>query len=145
MDLNLWGDGSCMLEEWVDVTLTHPYKRATRVSAACTDGAAVGTAEEKKRKRYGKGAGGVSCAPFGLELWGRGGASALSLLDRLASQLRARDGARPRHSVTGRWRAELGVALYRAMAATVACAVRPQPTARSIANEHLAAPIPEPG
>ena len=137
MDLHLWGSDGALLEEWLDVTLTHPYRKSARKGAAEHDGAAAEAAEERKRRRYGVGAGGISCGPFGLELWGRGGVSALAVLDRLSSQCCQRSG-RPRHLVQARWRAELGVALNRALAATVEGSTRPQPHTAGADSNHLA-------
>ena len=111
------------MEEWVDVTLTHPFKAKGRQQAASTDSHAVEAAEGRKRLRYGAGSGGVVCAPAGLELWGRLGASACTVLDRLSCQHAEFTGA-ARHSTSRRWRAELGIALYRALSATVAQACR---------------------
>ena len=136
LDLHLWGHTEAMLEAWVDVTLTHPFKRDARKTAAAEDGATVATAESKKRKRYGKGSNGVACAPFGLELWGRCGASALAVLERLCDQLCLRTG-RPRHAALARGRAELGVAMYRALAATVACSTRCKPHEDEVDCAHL--------
>ena len=124
LDVYIWSSGPELLEEWVDVTATHPRKATARKAAAVQDGVAVEAAESKKRKRYGEGVGGVSVSPAGSESWGRLGVSALSLLERLASQHATTTGA-VRSRTLQRWKAELGVALVRALAETVTQAQRP--------------------
>ena len=119
-----------MFEEWLDVTVTHPARESIAREASNNDGAAVEEVEKRKLKRYGVGLGGVSCTPFGLETWGRMGASANSFLDRLAGQHAALTG-QPRTRLLKRWRAVLGVVLCRALAESVRQAAR-----RPAAAEH---------
>ena len=65
----------------------------------------------------------ISCTPVGLESWGRLGVSASSFLTRLAAQAAELQGI-SWHRLERRWRAELGVALFRAYAETVRQATR---------------------
>ena len=123
LDLHVWGHGEIVREEWIDVTITHPAKQSGRPAARKDDGAAVLVAEGKKLKRYGQGSGGVSCSPFGVETWGRFGPSALEVLERIADQHALHRGA-CRWRTRARWAAELGVALMRALAETVAQSTR---------------------
>ena len=74
LDVHWWGPGDALYEEWVDVTVAHPWKLDAQRAAARTDGAAVAKAEARKRTRYGVGTGGVQCAPFATESLGRMGA-----------------------------------------------------------------------
>ena len=120
MDLHLWSHCAELKEEWVDVTVTNPY-RSKMKEQACGDGAeglAAEDAEQRKRDRYGAGRGGTVCTPFGVEMWGRLGSSAHDLFERLAA-LHARRSRTRTSSVLRRWLAEMGVALYRAMAETI--------------------------
>ena len=112
-----------MFEEWVDATVTHPNKQDGRAKAVKESGVAVEKAEQRKRTRYGIGTGGTQCAPFGSESWGRLGASAYAVIERLAGQHVDHCGA-SRARVLRRWLAELGVALCRAQAETVAQSAR---------------------
>ena len=89
-----------------------------RASLPDSEGVAAENAENRKSTRYGTGLNGVSCVPFGTELWGRMGHSANAMLERLLQQFSEHTGA-PKGLAKQRWRAELGCALYRAMAATV--------------------------
>ena len=123
LDIHLWGSGDGLYEEWVDVTVTHPWKQSSRKAASSKDGAAAEQAEARKRSRYAEGVGGTQCAPAGSETWGRLGASALQVLDRLACQNACRTWA-PQARTLKRWRAELGIALNRALAASIAQAGR---------------------
>ena len=134
LDVHLWGQGDGVLEEWIDVTATHPQERDKQQAAAQQSGAAVQSAEGRKRKRYGVGIGGVQCTPAGFESWGLMGVDANAVLDRMAAQHSARTG-QPRHVTLRRWRAELGIALNRALAATVAQAAR-VPRAEQEADPH---------
>ena len=123
LDVHLWGQGGSLFEEWVDATVTHPNKQDGRLKAVKESGVAVETAEQRKRTRYGIGTGGTQCAPFGSETWGRMGASAYAVIERLAGQHVDHCGA-SRARVLRRWLAELGVALCRAQAETVAQSAR---------------------
>ena len=119
LDIHVWGSGMTVREDWIDVTITHPARKQMKEKAATLDraGVAAEDAEERKRKRYGTGLHGVSGVPFGLEVWGRLGHSVNAMLKRLLSQVSENSGSSG--GVTRkRWRAELGCALYRAMAAT---------------------------
>ena len=123
LDVHLWSPGPEPFEEWVDVTVVHPFQVKRKAAATGNDGVAVEAAEQSKRERYGLGVGGVACAPMGFESWGRIGCSAQGVLDRLAVQ-HARLHSAPCARTLRRWRAELGVAMYRAMAETAAAACR---------------------
>ena len=67
--------------------------------------------------------GGVTVSPFGVEAFGRLGRHALAVLEKLALQRAARGGGPPARCLR-RWRAEIGVALLRAIAETAADAGR---------------------
>ena len=105
------------------MTVSHPFQVKLRARAYKDDAVAATAAEQRKRERYGLGAGGTSCTPMGLESWGRFGCSTQGVLDRLAVQ-HARFRNAPCARTLRRWRAELGVAMYRALAETVAAACR---------------------
>ena len=96
----------------------------SRHAAAEKAGAAAAAAEGRKQKRYGLGRGGVSVSPFCTESWGRMGDSAMAVMRQLAGQHARATGAQ-RSRTLQRWLAQLGVAMYRAMAETVAQACRP--------------------
>ena len=100
------------------------------------DGTAVAKAEGRKLTRYGNGTGGVRVAPAGFETWGRLGDSCHSVLVRLAAQ-RCSNGSTEGspHRILRRWLAEMGVALQRAMAETVAQSCRRTLTPEEEANE----------
>ena len=119
LDVHLWGYSPAHYEEWVDVTVTHPNQKEGRQRAMREDGAAAERAEQRKRTRYGVGINGVQCAPFGSETWGRMGASAYTILERLADQ-HAHHCCASKPRTLRRWLAELGVALNRAQAESVA-------------------------
>ena len=123
LDVHLWGNGQAVYEEWVDVTVTHPWKHAAKHKASREDGVGAGQAEESKCSRYGTGTGGVQCVTFAAESWGRLGASACAVLDRVALQYSEHCCA-PRSRVLRRWLAELGVAMCRAQAESVAQCTR---------------------
>ena len=123
LDLHLWSAGCELFEEWLDVTVTHPWRQTSRRQAAETDGAAVRQAEGRKLTRYGVGSGGVSVAPAGFETWGRLGGSCHTVLERLAAQRASKHCESPSR-ILRRWFAELGVAQLRAMAVTAAQASR---------------------
>lgn len=103
--------------------MTNPFRLDKRRQAAVRDAVAVEAAEAAKFTRYGEGRGGVKCSPFGLEAFGRLGRHALAVLEDLALQRAARAAGQPARSLR-RWRAELGVALVRALAETAADACR---------------------
>ena len=120
MDLHLWSHSAELKAEWVDVTVTNPYRSRLKEQACREEAAGLATeeAEQRKRVRYGIGRGGTVCTPFGVEIWGRLGTSAYDLFERLAA-LHARRSRTRTSSVLRRWLAEMGVALYRAMAETI--------------------------
>ena len=109
-------------DEWVDVTVTHPWKAATRHKAATEPGTAARQAAERKAKRYGPGSGGVRVRPFAVETWGRLGPEASELLQVLSAAWAAKVHAHPRRLAQQvvRWKENIGAAVVRAMASTVA-------------------------
>ena len=120
--MHLWSSGQpWLVEEWVDVTVTHPWRQQLRRKASSANGVAAADAENRKEARYGVGRGGVRVTPFAVETWGRMGAGAETLLSKLSAhwawRTRARAGAAA--AKERQWRAELGVALVRAQAATL--------------------------
>ena len=142
MDVHIWSHGTELMEEWIDVTASHPGKQSTKQRAMVVGGCTAEQIEEVKRKRYGTGTGGVACSPAGLELWGRLGGSACAVLERLAALHEQRHQV-PRHVTLQRWRAELGCALMRALAATVAKAAAAAPQASHCEHAHLHSAEPE--
>ena len=109
----------------MDVTVTNPFRLERRRQAAQENAHAARAAEQAKFTRYGEGRGGVTVSPFGLEAFGRLGRHALAVLERLSLQRAARGGGQPARCQR-RWRAELGVAVVRALAETAASAGREQ-------------------
>ena len=109
-------------DEWVDVTVTHPWKAAIRHKAASQPGAAADAAAEKKAKRYGPGVGGVRVRPFAVESWGRLAPEASELLQVLAAAWAAKVYAHPQRTAQQamRWRENIGISIVRALASTVA-------------------------
>ena len=139
LDVHLWAAGDQLYEEWVDVTTTHPWAKRQRQVAEREDGIAADKAEERKLTRYGSGTGGVRVAPAAFELWGRIGNSCHSILLRLAAQKcrSATEGSPQR--ILRRWLAEMGVALYRAMAETIAQSCRRTVPADALSDEEVEA------
>ena len=125
LDLHLWAPQEAGASEaWVDVTTTHPFQQKCRDKAAVEDGVAAKAAENRKRQRYGGGVGGVVVQAFAVELWGRHGVQAEELLSALAAAWAERHGCNAAKTATTlrRWRAEIGIAVVRAIAATAAMA-----------------------
>ena len=112
------------MEEWVDVTITHPWKRSGRDNASKQQGIAVDDAAKRKHSRYGERAGGLIARPFAVETWGRCAPEANELLDVLCGAWAEKVGATAARSSAKmrQWREDLGCALMRAMACTVRCA-----------------------
>ena len=128
LDLHLWSSSQQWLwEAWLDATVTHPWREALRHKAAREDGAAAAEATRRKRRRYGDGSGGIAVTAVAVETWGRLGDEAAELLAQLAAHWAggARAGPAAAAATERRWRAELGIALTRAQAATAAQASAP--------------------
>ena len=108
-------------------TVIHPWREALRRNAALEDGAAAAEATQRKRRRYGDGSGGIAVTAVAVETWGRLGDEAAELLAQLAAHWAggARAGPAAAAATERRWRAELGIALTRAQAATAAQASAP--------------------
>ncbi|CAK0840857.1 unnamed protein product, partial [Prorocentrum cordatum] len=123
LDVHLWGHGPELHEDWVDATVTNPFRLERRRQAAQEDAHGALTAEKAKFKRYGEGRGGVAVSPVGLEAWGRFGPHALAVLEKLALQRSSRGGGPPARCLQ-RWRAEIGAATIRALAETASSATR---------------------
>ena len=134
LDVHLWSAVGVLYEEWLDITVTHPWRQTSRREAAENDGVAVKQAEGRKPSRYGRGSGGVFVAPSGFESWGRLGDSCQTVLQRLAAQRCVKKGHENPCRVLRRWFAELGAAQLRAMALTAAQASRPARCAEKAAD-----------
>ena len=67
LDVHVWAAGEQLYEEWIDVTVSHPWAVARRQEAAKKDGVCAERAEGRKLTRYGSGSGGVTVAPAGFE------------------------------------------------------------------------------
>eukprot|EP00973_Karenia_brevis_P055646 7738603-Karenia_brevis.AAC.1 len=98
-----------------------------RQAAAAEDGAAAAEAMQRKRSRYGEGVGGVRVTTVACETWGRLGDEAVELVTQLAGHWASVSHAGPAAAAATarRWRAEVGVGLTRAQAATAAQACAP--------------------
>ena len=109
-------------DEWVDVAVAHPWKAAMRHKDASQPGAAADSAAEREVKRYGPGVGGVRVRPFAVESWGRLAPEALELLEVLSPAWATKAHASPQRAArqTARWRENIGTAIVRALASTVA-------------------------
>eukprot|EP00973_Karenia_brevis_P094414 12422370-Karenia_brevis.AAC.1 len=128
LDLRLWsGSQEWVWEAWLDATVTHPWRQAMRNSAARVDGAAAADAVKRKVSRYGEGLGGVRVTTVACESWGRLGDDAVELLGQLAGHWASVTHAGPAAAAATvrRWRAEIGIGLTRAQAATAAQACAP--------------------
>jgi hypothetical protein len=123
LDVHMWSGGQqWLMEEWVDATVGHPWRKTGRTKAGNVDGSTAAAAEERKRQRYGEGRGGITVTPFAVETWGRFGIGATELLAKMAAHCAgsASFGPAAAAAKVRRWRAELGIALARAQAATAA-------------------------
>ena len=123
LDVHMWSGGQqWLMEEWVDATVGHPWRKSGRAQASSVDGSTAAAAEGRKRKRYGEGQGGITVSPFAVETWGRLGTSATELLAKMAAHWAGNASLGPAAAAAKvrRWRAELGIALARAQAATAA-------------------------
>ena len=129
-NLHLWSGGlGWLFEEWVDVTVTHPWRETTRERTSCLDSGAGADVERRKRVRYGDGVGGVYATSFAMESWGRIGDNAHANLAKLIALWAWPHQARSGASVDrkGQFRAELGVAAVRVQSATFLQATAPVP------------------
>ena len=109
-------------DEWIDVTVVHPWKLATRGKAASQPGVAARLAAERKVKKYGAGVGGVAVRPFAVETWGKFDPEASGLIDLLACAWAERVHASPQRAAAQkrRWMENVGFAVVRSLASTAA-------------------------
>ena len=101
---------------YVDVTVRHPRAAKYISQAAVTDGAAAGTAESGKRRRYPSlpAAGLEAAVPFAVETFGRLGPTALKLLQSSRQRAIERCGGL-QTALFSRWLAQLSCSLARSL------------------------------